>query len=94
MAQADKKYGPGKLYINNQLIGECKPGTIKMEKPEVCPGTTPCTFTVTYNFTVLPDATDAAKMIAELRPIRFPQNLAGQLGNRCVRALLSRFPKG
>lgn len=36
--------------------------------------------------------TDAARLIAALHPIRFPANRAGQLGNRCVRELLSRFP--
>ena len=83
---AHKINGPIKLTFGGKVIGEFEPGTIKVEEPtcKECSGA----FEVTYNFTFgLAAGTHAGRLIRELPPIRFPANRAGQLGNRCLKAL-------
>lgn len=80
--------GPATLSVGGVEIGVIQPGTLTLEHEPTCVECGDGLCQITYEFTLWPEGTtDAGRKIHRLPPIRFPKNRAGQLGNKCVRAL-------
>lgn len=71
--------GPVKLAYGGVDIGTGDSITVE-SKVIVCPVNCRCEYRPLYR-------TEAGQMILQIRTIRFPKNRAGQLGNKCVKAL-------